>query len=89
MIDDSFSSDIDYLEKNQKEVESLMKKLKNPPKEYEDAYDSLKDYYNAYIKIVDCAVDPKGNLNTYTQIFNEADTDVYNAYKTASLYFED
>lgn len=29
----------------------MMKKLKNPPDEYKDAYDAVSDLYDAYMKV--------------------------------------
>lgn len=50
-VDSSFSSKIDSIDKNQDTVNSLMKKLKNPPEEYKDAYDALSDFYDAYLAL--------------------------------------
>lgn len=43
--DSSFSSKISSIEDNQDTVNGLMKKLKNPPDEYKDAYDAVSDLY--------------------------------------------
>ena len=66
-----------------------MKDMRNPPKEYEEAYGALKDFYDAYTKLVNLAVNPTGNLTSYTSSFNEADTETLNTYKAALLYVED
>lgn len=89
MTSDSFISDIGDINENQEQVQSLMKDMKNPPEEYEDAYDALKDFYDAYTKLVNLAIDPSGNLSSYTSSFNEADNETLNAYKAALLYVED
>ena len=86
---DSFSSDISDIKKNQEQVQTLMKDMRNPPKEYEEAYGALKDFYDAYTKLVNLAVNPTGNLTSYTSSFNEADTETLNTYKAALLYVED
>jgi hypothetical protein len=66
-----------------------MKKLKNPPDEYKDAYDAVSDLYDAYISFTNCATDPSGSLQTYSSTFNDADTNTLNAYKTMELYLDD
>ena len=85
----SFSSKISSIEDNQDTVNALMKKLKNPPDEYKDAYDAVSDLYDAYISLTNCATDPSGNLQTYSSTFNDADTNTLNAYKAMELYLDD
>lgn len=48
--DENFIDIIYEIELNQSEVTGLMKKLKNPPKKYEEAYAMLKAYYDNYYK---------------------------------------
>lgn len=84
-----FSSNIKDIKDNQEQVQNLMKGMKNPPEEYEDAYDALKTFYDSYTKLVNLAINPTGNLTNYTSSFNNADTDTLNAYKAAALYMED
>lgn len=87
--DSSFSSKISSIEDNQDAVNALMKKLKNPPDEYKDAYDAITDLYNAYISLTNCATDPSGSLQTYSSTFNDADTNTLNAYKAMEPYLDD
>lgn len=88
-------SDTDFLKKissireNQKTAASLMKELKNPPEEYKDAYESISELYNAYLSLTNLATDPSGSLQTYTNNFNEADTETLNCYNAMKLYLED
>lgn len=84
--DSSFSSKISSIKTNQDLVASLMKDLKNPPDEYVDAYDALKDLYEAYCDLTECAVNPSGNITTYTSTFNTADSDFVKYYKAVNLY---
>ena len=87
--DSSFSSNISSIEDNQDTVKELMKKLKNPPDEYKDAYDAISELYDAYISLTNCATDPSGSLQTYSSTFNDADTNTLNAYKAMELYLDD
>lgn len=88
MIDDDFSKTLDDIRGNQNSVRQYMKDLKNPPEGYEDAYNDLKTLYDWYTKLTEIAVNPSGNLNSYTSNYNEADQGFANAYKTMQMYFD-
>ena len=87
--DKTFTSQIADIEENQDTVAALMKQLKNPPEEHEEAYDAIKEYYDAYIELTNLAVNPTGSLQTFSNSFNEADTNVLNCYNAVKLYIED
>lgn len=84
--DSSFKSDISSIKSSQDTVAALMKELNNPPDEYADAYEALRDLYEAYCDLTECAVNPSGNLQTYTSTFNAADSDFVKYYKAVNLY---
>ena len=86
--DSSFSSQIADINDNKDTVNSLMKKLKNPPEEYKDAYESLSKLYDAYISLTNLATDPTGSLQTYSQNFNDADNETLNCYNALKMYLE-
>ena len=85
----SFSSQIADINDNKDTVNSLMKKLKNPPEEYKDAYESLSKLYDAYISLTNLATDPTGSLQTYSQNFNDADNETLNCYNALKMYLEE
>lgn len=87
-LDSDFSGKVDKLQDGKEQVDKLMKDLKNPPEGYKDAYDAIKTLYDAYTSLYNCAANPQGNLSTYTSTFNEADTDVLNAYSNVKLYID-
>lgn len=87
--DSSFQVDISYITSNQLEVKEVMKALKNPPQEYEEAYDAIKDLYDAYLEFTNHVVDPKGNLQTFTSDFNDYDSKVVNCYNHMRIYLEE
>lgn len=87
--DSSFSQGISNIKDNQKTVNKLMKKLKNPPDEYKDAYEAVSKLYDAYISLTNCVTDPSGSLQTYSGTFNDADTNTANAYNAMKLYLDD
>lgn len=87
--DTSFKSKISSIESNQELVKGLMKDLKNPPAEHEDAYDAIKELYDAYTALTNLVTNPSGSLTTFSQNFNEADTKVANCYDAMKLYIDD
>lgn len=87
--DSSFSSQLADINDNKDTVNSLMKKLKNPPEDYKNAYDSLSKLYDAYISLTNLATDPTGSLQTYSQNFNDADSETLNCYNALKMYLEE
>ncbi|MBP1544478.1 MAG: zinc ribbon domain-containing protein [Oscillospiraceae bacterium] len=87
--DTTFMAQIIDIESNQELVAGLMKDLKNPPEEHQEAYEALKEYYDAYIELTNLAINPTGSLTTFSAAFNEADTETVNCYNSMKLYFED
>ena len=87
--DSSFSGQIADINSNKDTVNSLMKKLKNPPEEYKDAYEALSKLYDAYISLTNLATDPTGSLQTFSQNFNDADNETLNCYNALKMYLEE
>ena len=87
--DEDFLNDLDFIKENQKGVRTLMKELKNPPKEFEDIYQDLKDAYDAYYDMTELAINPAGNLNTYTQNFSDADSDYVKSYQIIKDFLDE
>ncbi len=87
--DPNFSEKINSIEENNDAVNELMKKLKNPPDEYKDAYEALSDLYDAYIELTNCTTNPTGSLNTYSSYFNYADTEVAKCFNAMDIYLDD
>lgn len=86
--DENFVNSISEIELNQSEVTGLMKKLKNPPKKYEEAYAVLKTYYDNYIKMTKSVISPTGSLQTFSEDFNTYDTDTANSFEKMKLYLD-
>ena len=84
--DSDFSSKIDSIRQNQSSTAELMKSLSNPPETYRDAYDAVKNLYDSYLILTDLAVNPTGNLQSYTSSFNTADADFSKYYKVMDIY---
>lgn len=84
--DPDFIKITDGVEQNQKEVNKLMKKMKNPPDEWKDAYSDLKEYYDNYLTLINLCTNPSGSLQTYSTKFSNVDTDVVNGYNKIKSY---
>ena len=65
-----------------------MKLLQNPPEEYEEAYDAIKDLYDAYLEITGLAVNPTGSLTTFSSNFNSADSEAIKCYNEVELFLD-
>lgn len=87
--DSSFQTRIRNIEKNQDTMNSLMKELKNPPEEYEDAYEAVSELYDAYLTLTNLVVNPTGSLQTYSSDFNDADSEALKCFNAVSIYLED
>lgn len=85
----SFEKKISGIKENQSTVKSMMKDMKNPPEEYEDAYDALSELYDAYLEFTNLVIDPNGSLRTYSDDFTDADNRAAKCFNTVEMYFED
>ncbi len=86
--DESFINSISEIKLNQSKVTDLMKKLRNPPTQYEEAYSVLKNYYDNYLQMTKLVINPTGSLQTFSEDFNTYDTDTVNAYEKMKLYLD-
>lgn len=86
--DTEFNAKINGIETNQEEVATLMKSMKNPPPEWTDAYADLKSLHSSYLEFTNCVINPKGSLQTFSETFGSADTNLSNEYSKIKLYLE-
>ena len=86
--DSTFVEKIDGIKNNQDSVEKYIKELRNPPKEFEEAYDAVKDCYDAYLTFTNLVVNPTGSLTTFSSNFNDADSAVVNKYNTLKSFID-
>lgn len=86
--DSSFTSDIKSIENDKSSIASTMKDLRNPPEGCEELYEALKEYHDAYLELVNMAINPSGNLGTYSSSFSEADNEVIKTYESFLTYLD-
>lgn len=86
--DKKFAKSISKIKDNQEEVTALMKQLKNPPKEYKEAYVVLNTYYENYLKMTKMVINPTGSLRSFSDDFNDIDTETANDFDKIKLYLD-
>ena len=86
--DSSFKSTINDIRENQDNVAGYMKDMRNPPEGYEEAYDALKECYDAYVSFTNLVINPTGSLQTFSTNFNDADSEFVNKYNVLELYLD-
>ncbi len=58
---------IETIKTHQSDVQELMQELQDPPKKYQDTYETVKELYLAYQSLTNYAISPSGSLNTFAQ----------------------
>ena len=86
--DSDFEIKVNFIKANREFVKESMKELTDPPRKYQEAYETLKDYYDAYLDLTNLVVNPSGNLQSYTSNYNDADSDVLKCYNVMQSYIE-
>ena len=86
--DSSYRSKISDIKDNQETVKKYMKALMDPPEGYQDTYDAVKECYDAYVLFTGLVVNPTGSLQTFSENFNAADTDMVNKWEALQLYLD-
>lgn len=87
--DDDFNNDLTFIYGNQKEVDTYMKKLKNPPDEFSEEYDALKKYHESYMALTNMVLNPLGSYNSYSEELNATLKEVLADSRTVTLYLDD
>ena len=86
--DSGFSAQLTDIRANRASVQEAMRALTSPPEEHQAAYEAVSELYDAYLDLTGMVVDPSGSLQTFSQAFNEADSETANCYRAMSLYLE-
>ncbi len=86
--DEEFGQSIAEIQENQAEVIDLMKKLKNPPSQYAEAFGVLNEYYENYMKMTNSVINLSGSLNSFSEDFGASDEAVVNSHQKMLLYLD-
>ena len=87
--DSGFIEDTEYVEQYQDTVTSLMKEMQDPPEEWEEAYDSLKEAYDVFYEFTNMVINPSGSYTTFSSNFSELDSEFATCYNNLILYLDD
>ncbi len=79
--DPNFDAEISSIKSNKETVKKEFAELANPPEEYKEIYEAVCELYDAYFELVNCAIDPSGNLSSYSSTFSDADSATLKAYE--------
>jgi hypothetical protein len=85
--DSNFNNSISKIRNDKDAITALMKDMKNPPEECEDAYKALQDCYDAYLNFTSVIINASGSLNSFSSSFNSADETFAACYGRMEQYF--
>ena len=86
--DPELQNQISSIESDQSYITDTMKSLVNPPEGYEEAYEAIKELYDAYLSLSNLVISPSGSLTTFSRDFNEMDSEVLDCYKATEIYID-
>lgn len=78
--DSEYIKKVSNVKSTQNEVGELMKKLRTPPAGYEETYKLINDVYDSYLTFTNLAINPTGNLTSFSSNYNNAKSDFINQY---------
>lgn len=85
---ETYSGYTSKIKETKNDVSTRMTKMKNPPEEYEDAYDALKDFYDEFLSFSTYCLNPTGSYNSYSSGFANSDSSMMNYYSKLEPYLK-
>lgn len=86
--DEDFIDDLRDIAENLQEVNSRMKELQSPPKGCEQLHDAFMDFYDEYYILVNCAINPSGSFDSYSEKYSDSDDKSLEYYEKLMVYFD-
>ncbi|MBR5707944.1 MAG: hypothetical protein IKX41_01005 [Oscillospiraceae bacterium] len=86
--DPDFREDIKSIRQNRDDVEELIRKLKNPPRAWQDAYSELLRLYDTYYDFTELVLNTHCSLNEFSERFVEYDNEMVKRLDKMDLYFD-
>ena len=86
--DEEFIKEINNIKQNQADVKEIMKGLTNPPEGCQEAYETLKAYYDTYVEYTNLAIDPQGDYESYTNSLYDSEANITKYNETMNIYLE-
>lgn len=72
---------LDEIKKQSVSIKEQITELKNPPKEYKEAYDEVLDMYNYSEELIEMALSPDGSLQSFSEQKKQLLSDISSKYK--------
>nr|WP_297770687.1 hypothetical protein [uncultured Butyrivibrio sp.] len=86
--DETFLETLRGINSNLEKTNEYMRDLQNPPKGCEQLHKAFMDFYNEYYTLVNLALDPSGNYNSYSSDFSDADKKSADNYDKLMVFLE-
>lgn len=84
--DKEFVDNVSEIKEKNTQIRMDMKDMTNPPEGYEEAYQALKEYYEYYIDFYDTVINCEGSLESFSNKFNETDSESAKKFNSVELY---
>ena len=85
--DSNFQSETAFIDSDRKNVAEGMSRLKDAPEGYEDAYEALKAYYDAYIQLTNLTLNSAGyTYSDFNSELGSLDRELDTCYLTVVAY---
>lgn len=86
--DEEYSYKILRIQVVQEATSLKIKEFTSPPGKWKDAYADFREYYDAFLDLTNLVVSPTGTLQTFTDAFSTADSQVSDGYNRIAVYFD-
>lgn len=84
---DTYSSQVEKINKSSQKIVSLMKELNDPPKEYKERYDDLKRLYLKCSEFSSFVISCSGSYNSFCEKFETLDSESVQIYDEIKINF--
>lgn len=85
---EEFINETDKIYTEQNKIKGRMKELKNPPTQFKEEYEAVKNYYEIYLSFATMVTNVNGSLQTWSSNYNNTETDLLNGYKKVQTYID-
>lgn len=76
----------DKIYSDKQTITDIMGEMRNPPAEWQDAYDELKDLFDYYIEFANVVLYPTGSLTSFSEEFSELDRITVKYFNRMKMY---
>lgn len=83
--DEKTAQSVNDIKANRTLVDEIFKNLNNPTEEFQSCYDVVDELYSAYHNLTELALNPSGNLKSYSENFEQYDSAYMEQYNKLNL----